>query len=426
MRKLTLRLLFIFTMLTTTALIAQTKQQSLIYEKNDTPSHTIVVFVHGIINIQPHLNFWNIIRFIYDQIEDSIYARAVELMRKDSYFQQYSAMQGLGLQPIDRNIIQPGAASNCLASLFEIVSKKNATAPGINHYYTFGWSGLMSSRMRQLEAELLYKALCKELQAFKKNGIHPKITVIGYSHGGNLTINLGQVHNQIENPFISIDQLILMGVPLIPENYQSIASPLFKKIYHFYSPGDRVQPIDCLSGGILFSSKIFKQNRTFSLPPNLQQIQYRVKRLALKRKRKRTFSFNKRMLRNADPGHTELWSFGWAHNYRTHMPLYPLPSVTFVQYIINYVEELLPQVPHIIADIRPFDESILLSSYDGKKAMALSFFTNAELNELGRHAEFYRPLECTKEAFERNVSEALAQATVQKTAEWNKEKVSFS
>lgn len=381
----------------------------------------LVVLVHGIMNIQPHLNLSNIIRFMRDQIEDSIYVKAVEIIRKDSYFHQFSAIQGLGLQTVNTQIVAPGASASAFAYLYDMIESKNQLHPKNCYFYTFGWSGLLSSTMRYLEAKILYLALADEVARFKAQSIDLKICIIGYSHGGNLCINLGSIHDQTTNPTLHVERLILVGVPLIPENYQGIASPLFRSIYHVYSPGDRVQPIDCLSGGILFSSKKFKPNSKFTLPANLKQIEFRVKRIAhWPATKKVTTNYHKRRLRNADPGHTELWSFGWVNAYRPHIPLYPLPAACYIGYVINAIEQTLAHETEIIVDIRPFEEKMLLTSRTTGKTCVQQFFNEQALDQFRIIAERYKPIEFSKEISDHKVEIALQQATEAKYQERNK------
>ena len=60
----------------------------------------ITIFIHGIVSLRDHLTITNFINFISDNITDSSYARAVELIRKDSILHLFSATQDIGLHKI--------------------------------------------------------------------------------------------------------------------------------------------------------------------------------------------------------------------------------------------------------------------------------------------------------------------------------------
>ncbi len=387
----------------------------------------ITVFIHGIINIKPHLSLSNLIRFMRDQITDSIYAHAVEIIRKDPFFYQYYAMNGLGLQQIETHLKQQeGNASGAFAIAYDAISSLNETCTTKkNIYYTFGWSGLLSTQVRYQEAALFYEALTKEVEKYKAQGIHPKVRVIGYSHGGYIALNLGAVFNTLKKPSHDwlVDELYLIGVPVISDSDFLINSALFKTVYHFYSPGDRVQVVDCLATNRFFSHRTFSPRIGFSLPDKLIQVQFRCKRVARTRFaqtgcKHHPNHYPPRLLRNADPGHTELWSFGWTAGYRTYLPIYPFPAGAYLSYIVNAIKTTNNLGNHIIADIRPFQNSMLLSSLDVNKKLTVSFPTQQDHNHIQTLINPFTPIDCSKKLYEIKAQQALCQATEHKKQEW--------
>lgn len=319
----------------------------------------ITIFIHGIITIKPHLSFANIIKFVRDKVADSMYAQSIEAIRKDPYYHQHHAMQGVGLEKIDLNKIERGAGSTAFARVYQEISALNAPEEVHNIYYTFGWSGLLSSKMRYLESEVLYNNLIAELKNYHQEGIFPKVRIIGYSHGGNIALGMGAFYNQQEP--LTINELILIGSPVIPDTDHYITSPLFKKKYHFYSTADRVQNLDFFSFNRFLSDRSFKKSRNYDLPSDLTQIELkfvRPARFASSYQQQCTCSgkFCKRSsaTRRADPGHTELWSFGWTpENYRPTLPIYPLPAAAFVTYINQSIANTPFYGNHITLDINP-------------------------------------------------------------------------
>lgn len=402
-------------------------------KNEEHPAHDvwITVFVHGILNIKPHLSFSNIIRFLRDQVADSVYARAISIMRKDPFFYQYSAMQGLGLQKIDfeRNSEYTSGAFACAYDSFFQLNSQGSLQKHI--YYTFGWSGLLSNQIRYQEALLFYEQLHKEIEEYKKQGIVPKIRIVGYSHGGYIALNLGAVFGhkagELQAPW-SVDELILIGVPVICDTDFMINSPIFKSVYHFYSPGDRVQVMDCLAMNRFFSNRIFTARADFPIPSKLTQIQLRVKRIA-----RTLFARNgcrhhaqkqypSRLLRNADPGHTELWSFGWSFGYRSYLPLYPFPTASYLSYIMNTLQKICSDLSkHIIVDIHAFQDSMFISDLSSGVTKMMPFPSQSVRDEIANRLTAYIPKNCNKKLYVQKADRALKLAQEQKNKEWHEQ-----
>lgn len=106
----------------------------------------------------------------------------------------------------------------------------------IDSFYLFGWTGNLSFAARRKAALDLYH----KLKPFQ--GRH--ITVIGHSHGGNVAINLAEVARQHNDLDFKIDRLVLLASPVLAATCQNVSSPVFKKVYAFYSLGDTTQNKD--------------------------------------------------------------------------------------------------------------------------------------------------------------------------------------
>ncbi len=337
----------------------------------------LTVFVHGIKSIKPHISLDNFFRFMIDDIEDTVYAKTIELMRKDQFFYKNQAMYQIGLHRADPNDIGQGKAANAMAVLFE---EMNALVGGQrnNYYYTYGWSGLLSPKTRYKDAEIFFVSLEKELQKYYEQGIYPKIRVIGYSHGGNVCLNLERIRrDKFPDSTMCIDQLLLIGSPIQGETDFLVNGPLFKRVYNFFSHADRIQQLDFFSFDRFFSGRTFTNSKCLTLPKKLTQVQIKVTRNSRytscdPRKQKLAKNLNNpaiisgksNLIRDISPGHSELWFFGWTSvHYRDKYPLHPFPTVAITPLIINELEKLegiLPSPCPIVVDLRPENNLMLV------------------------------------------------------------------
>jgi len=395
----------------------------------------ITIFVHGIMSVRPHFSCANCLRFIFDKVQGSTYARTVEIIRQDPIFYQNQAMQEVGLKKIDTTSIQKNNASSALATVFEEISQSISTDKSIeNHYYTYGWTGLLSPSQRYRDACHFYKALMKEIHVFRSKGIEPNIRIIGYSHGGNVCLNLAKVRQC--NPHLeplTVNELILLGMPVQCETDYLVNDPMFEKIYHIYSRGDRVQKLDCFSLKRFFSRRLFKPCGSLKLPPNLIQIQIKCtrmihsksKRIQQRRDEYKNHAYNVKsapiisgkahFMRNASPGHIELWFFGWTPvNYRKHFPLNPLPIVAIMPIILQVVndfqEKSLFKKPTLI-DIRPEHEIMVIKNQKSQRVLTFArFLTHEEMKKLAQRVLCYAPDHYTAPMYNDRIQAACDQA----------------
>jgi len=358
----------------------------------------ITVFVHGIMSIKPHLSISNFIRFMFDKVNNTVYSRTVNSMRKNSFFENNQVMQGLGLEKITFNKC---SASSTFARLIKEINEWEAPQnPAIQRsYYTYGWAGLLSSSQRYIDAIGLYQSLTDLVEKYKKQGIKTSLRLIGYSHGGNVCLNMAAANllEPISKKSLSIDELILIGMPVQSETDYFINDPMFKKIYHIYSRGDRIQQLDFFSTKRFFSKQIFKKRKNFNLPKKLIQIKIKVTRKTHRKKAlPSTYNMNKKSflyghtqnLRDISPGHIELWFFGWTPaNYRQNYLMNPLPTASFLPLIINCAEKFKKQSlepeesQSIIIDLRPEFESIIVKNQGSSKNIATFKFPKPAMIE---------------------------------------------
>ena len=390
----------------------------------------IIVFVHGIMGIAPHINLQNVGLFIRDEIIDTVYARTVHRMRKDDYFYQDQAMQGFGLLPIDETKKEPCNASGMTAYIYNIIDTSVYNGTRKNYFYTYGWSGLLSRSQRYIESEGLLIGLNQLIGSFKLRGITPKVRVIGYSHGGNVCLNLARMHDEkYPDMEMYIDELITIGMPIQRETDFYIASPLFKKIYNIFSQQDIIQTIDFFSCDSLFSDREFTSRRLFYVPQKVSQINLKISRLKKSKMpqkkmqalcmdglKKTNRSGQRKLLRDASPGHLELWFFGWtADKYRSYFPLYPLPAAVFIPYFINlaetYESEICNPYP-ITIDLRPeLDYSIIAQKTKRNEfAYQIPFIDQSLFESCQQEALIALPNSSDKGAYQNKINSALKKA----------------
>lgn len=357
------------------------------------------VFVHGIMSIKPHISWNNFMLFLKDEVAGTLYEKTVELMREDEFFFRNQAMQHIGFHRIDPAFFE-GNASASTAFVLEEVSKHY----GINrknYYYTYGWSGLLSAKSRFKDAKKLFMALEQEVARFRAQNLNPRIRLIGYSHGGNVNLNLAAVRQkEFPHSKLVIDEVVNIGTPVITDTDYLVNDPLFKRFFHLYSLYDRVVILDLFAPRQFFSDRIFRPRKGFTLPDKLIQIQLKVTRCKnsiLHDPQRFNLSSNltkpnivygkKGLLRDMSPGHVELWFFGWTPlYYRKNYPLYPLPTIAFAPVIIHHAEQIAKSLSpehSVVADIRPQHNVILFrKNFDYQVHSTVSYLPQEKLQKL--------------------------------------------
>lgn len=349
----------------------------------------LTVFVHGSVTAMlrpPSLN--TLFGVLKDRIEGTLYKNVTEIMRNDTFCAIGQPMLQLGLQKIDKSCCKPDKSATALAN---IIDKQDfwlhKRTPDKNYYYTYGWPGLVSKKVRYRWAKRFYKELSDEFKKFQAQGINPKLRIFAYSHGGNVSLNLGKVQKNEKPAYnFSVDELILMGVPLHHGNDYLVNSPIFKKVYNFFSPSDVIQKLDFCARGSLFSRKTFESRKKFQIPDKLTQVKLKMAR---NRKTKKTWPKSKdprrhfdrpdilygnsRLLRRSSPGHIELWFFNWAgKDYRQSLPLNPLPVVALMPAILYAIEKNRSEdCKRYTVDLRPEQTALIVKGNNKKHAVQI-------------------------------------------------------
>ncbi len=345
------------------------------------------ILIHGTVGFQANASFKTISQIKKDEIEGSDYERNVLAVREHPFLFALQPMQKMGLHPVKKTkgFLE---AAYAYSILYEEVQRLCGIKEK-NQFYTFGWTGLISKKRRYREALQLYKEV--RALAHKK-----KVRVIAYSHGATLLLQLAKVREcEFPNDTFSLDEIVLVGIPVQSETTQQIYSPLFKKIYNIYSRGDKVQRLD------IFTSDKFFTHRTFKgkLPESLTQIELRVT-AALRKNPCYCLPPNMRGIINQSPGHIELWFFGWTtSNYRKNLNIYPLPAAVFIPYLTCTAQKETSS--HVQIDIRPERELAFLKSLSCERFEEVPFFSLTDYTALiTQSLEFHPSQEEYKEMYE--------------------------
>jgi len=110
-------------------------------------------------------------------------------------------------------------------------------------FYIFGWSGQLSFKHREDVGRQLYYIITQ----FKNDPQYKDqpITLITHSHGGNAALQIGVEAAKHDDTRPLIDQLIIMGCPVVSISNDLVSSPIFnKKTIILFSQSDAVQRLD--------------------------------------------------------------------------------------------------------------------------------------------------------------------------------------
>lgn len=381
----------------------------------------ITVFVHGSFSLKPHLTLGNALNVIFDRIEHSVYYRSTEINRRDKFFYKNQVMLGLGLHKIDIHHPNKEEAARIIAASYERISQYAGNAPS-DEYYAFGWSGLVSHKLRYLEAGILYHQLHDVVKKLKSQGKNPKVRIISYSHGGNLSIQLGAVHvTKTPAEQFTIDELYLNGTPVQIETDYLINSPVFKRVYNIYSKADSIQKLDFFSFKRFFSCRKFTNRNNFELPDKLTQIRLSITDYTPKDINSAIpFPRDEKSLRKYftkctyDPGHFELWFMGWTIlSYRKNFPFNPLPIINFLPIIVKDLHSNPKISNDIVVKVLPYKESMEIYNY--KKFMnhqqfvvELPFLPKKIMEDIQTNALKYEPVDYNLETYNRKMYDAIS------------------
>jgi hypothetical protein len=324
----------------------------------------VTVLVHG--TIMPYFNLFDLKRLTTAKTPTKTKLERIhKLYRKTPFFFLAQPIQDTGLRPVYFASEPRESAPEAFATVIHLLNKEYRPERIINHFYTFGWSGLLNEYARKEGAQLLWKQLCQEISKLKKTTTRPlHICLIGYSYGAALCLSLAENAEQ-QNCDIIIDELDLYAMPIRYESYEHIYSPLFKKIYLMYSTGDRIQMFDTLSGprpNNIFDSKISQEICEKDLPKNLKQIKVSLNSRVHPFKEAKEYPLFARQ--SKDPGHIEMWLFGWTLKwYRPCLPICPLPVAAFTPFL-TAVADSYSNHNHVNIELSPKSGQTIIKTLD--------------------------------------------------------------
>lgn len=162
--------------------------------------------------------------------------------------------------------VQSLSEKNYIHNNFKVLNKADNINFPIEHSYSFGWSGKLSTKERELAGRELYNAIKKLSSEYQKDNITPKITLLTCSHGGNVALNLA---NFDQNDF-EIERLILLACPVQHRTKELIKSKIFKNKYLLYSKSDWLQIAD--PQGLYNQQAPLFSERKFDASSNLKQV----------------------------------------------------------------------------------------------------------------------------------------------------------
>lgn len=372
----------------------------------------MTIFVHGAVTLGPMtpVTYFNL--FMSDKAPDSLYEKAIQRVRSDPFFFESQPIKEVGFHQINFDEIKAGSAAEAFVSIFDKISKKIDKNDTLYRYYTFGWLGSFSKRRRKEYAAALYQHLLAECNVLRAQGFNPVIQIIGYCHGAQLTLELGEVAKEYGSSIpLCIDESILIGMPVSPDAALCVASPIFKKVIVITSKRDRVRPIDIFVSKQLWHGEMIPIDDPI-VREKIIHIDLRVyQQLGSKRKgnpiffdEKNNFIINRKAWRNRSPGHIELWFFQWTpSNYRKKWILAPFPAAVFLPIILQYVNEeqgYFTKNEPLIVDIRPEVQKLFVRQTGSEIVKEKPWLEELFLEELKKIAIIANPIKKrTKEEY---------------------------
>jgi len=152
---------------------------------------------------------------------------------------QYEANDGQGLDT-------QNAWYHVLAA-YDAVARKVGVSALYNHYFLFGWTGLLSNRARRRAGYALYREISDIRDRVRRvYRCEPRIRLITHSHGSNVALWAAQAASEEGTPFC-VDLLFMMGAPIQHETISHIQLPFYKSIISSFSYGDTIQSSDYFS-----------------------------------------------------------------------------------------------------------------------------------------------------------------------------------
>jgi len=356
----------------------------------EKPPIWITVFIHGTLGLRYTLGPYTLLRLLLDNIQGTEYAYTVCYIRQNPIFYKNQCMYRTGLYPIAD--MSEHAIGPCMLQ-YAYDAMQQAFAPRPCAYYTFGWSGLLSERERRNAGYALYPQLKQVRQSWIDAGYTPHISILGYSHGGTAAeyLALAQACDHSGTSF-DVDELILLGTPIQRTSNTYASWPIFKRVYNIYSEADFFQKFDIISMPSVVPRRRLKPKAQTTAKTKIYQIKLRI--TTPKKGGDGTYRYfaTGRQRRYYDPGHIELYFFGWSKSswlYRANFPLRPLPAAVLVPALLSYQDHFPDD--EVVCDVWPVENRLRIRPQESCRWSMHTFPLDDALQQITDAISRYRP-----------------------------------
>lgn len=353
----------------------------------------VTIFTHGGGTHPMYFTVSDAFKTINDRIIGSVYEKTTQLLRTDPYFSLVQGIDHFGLHkeyPVKQ--FDPYNGAQIFAKFYAKMNDMAGFEPTV--MYAFGWSSLLSARARRAAARDFYKAIKALVEHMRAHGFEPRLRIVAYSHGGNVSLYLAEAAQNYKYPAFKIEELIMISTPVQANTNKYLRSDLFKKIYLFYSVGDNIQSSDFLSSADhTFAHHLFIERHDFERPKKVTQIQIALvrKKVMYVKKDGTASTIHRRDVLH--PNHTEMFFFGWTPEwYRRHFPLKPLPIAIFIPWMIQALEHCGIHNGDVRITIVPEDERMELRIPKTGQVICAPFLSQRVLTALRKQMWNLKPV----------------------------------
>jgi len=245
----------------------------------------ILVYVHGSINIaELFKHFRNFLDVLRGNETAPYYAHTAQKRLDHTILTRSILTLEEGLiqihAPQDPLCAENGA--ELLFSLMDGAAKLVGSPIRYDETYIYNWSGFLHEENRKKYGLKLYEALQALKNEYLQRGKEPHFTLIGYSHGGNVALNMLYAEHKEEQERLHIDTLLLLGTPIHSKTEEFMwkhpaSRDLFNKVLCLYSQADIVQGRDIAAPGSLlgtrkyFPERILRPRNAFNIKVSLRR-----------------------------------------------------------------------------------------------------------------------------------------------------------
>lgn len=143
------------------------------------------------------------------------------------------------------------------------------------NYFAHGWDGQLNRTVRLDEARKLYAQLGRVAAIFqKKFNYKPKITIVTFSHGGNIALGMALIKTEFGVQDLFTCDLVLNACPVQEVLRECPGDTLYDRAYSLYSRSDTVQVLDPQGVFVALEDGAFLSQRFYFLAfNNLAQVE---------------------------------------------------------------------------------------------------------------------------------------------------------